>query len=99
MGHVLQSMIIKAMMVFAHYFLLGDDVFGENGFIVLSWWCLDRCYKKWNLVAGFFFYVVLISFLAGCNLYLCDINIFPLLEKMFCNLVAISLKFFHLYSM
>jgi hypothetical protein len=43
--------MINEMTVFAHYFLLGGDAFGDNGFLVLSWWCLVCCYTKqlqWN---------------------------------------------------
>jgi hypothetical protein len=38
--------MIRAIMALMHCFLLGGVVFGEDGFLVLSWWCLVRCYKQ-----------------------------------------------------
>jgi hypothetical protein len=38
--------MIKAIMVLVDSFLLGGVVFGEDEFLVLSWWCLVRCYKQ-----------------------------------------------------
>jgi hypothetical protein len=70
---------------------------GEDGFLMLSWWCLVRCYKEQITVAGLFFFVILLYFCwlcasilslghcivveAGCNWYRCDIKIFYLLKK------------------
>jgi hypothetical protein len=75
-----------------HCSLLRDITFGDNGFLILSWCCLVRCYKEYVTVAGLFplynssFYfwlcasVLLIGHCvvadAGCNWYLRDINIF-----------------------
>jgi hypothetical protein len=45
LGENLWSMI-RAMMALVHCYLLEGIAFGEDGFLVLSWWCLVRCYKK-----------------------------------------------------
>jgi hypothetical protein len=37
--------MIRAMTALAHCSLLEDVTFGEDGFLVLFWWCLVRCYK------------------------------------------------------
>jgi hypothetical protein len=44
LGENLSSMI-RAMMVLVHRYLLGGVSFGEDRFLVLSWWCLIRWYK------------------------------------------------------
>jgi hypothetical protein len=38
--------VIMTMMALVHYSLLGGIVFGVDGFLVLFWWCLVRCYKE-----------------------------------------------------
>jgi hypothetical protein len=38
--------MIKAMKVLVHYSLFEGIAFGEDGFLVLSWWCLIRFYKE-----------------------------------------------------
>jgi hypothetical protein len=38
--------MIRAMTTLVHYFLLRGVAFGEDEFLVLSWWCLVSCYKK-----------------------------------------------------
>jgi hypothetical protein len=42
------------MTVLVLCFLLGGVAFGEAGLLVLSWWCLDYCFKKLINVAGLF---------------------------------------------
>jgi hypothetical protein len=32
-------MIIRAMVALVHYSLSGGIAFGEDGFLVMSWWC------------------------------------------------------------
>jgi hypothetical protein len=44
-------------------FLLGGITFGVDGFLVLSWWCLVRCYKELVTVAGLSFYLIIIFWL------------------------------------
>jgi hypothetical protein len=46
--------ILKAMTMLEHRLLLGDVVFGEDEFLMLSWWCLVRCYKKYITLVGLF---------------------------------------------
>jgi hypothetical protein len=36
----------QAMTMLVHCSLLGDVTFGEDGFLVLSWWCLIRYCKE-----------------------------------------------------
>jgi hypothetical protein len=70
--------------------LLGGVAFGEDGLLVLSWWCLDSCFKELITVAKLFFLVFSLFFWlcasvmplgqcvvaeAGYNWYLHNINI------------------------
>jgi hypothetical protein len=34
--------MIRAMTALVHHYLLEGVAFGEDGFLVLSWWCLVR---------------------------------------------------------
>jgi hypothetical protein len=45
MGENLWSMI-SAVTTLVQCSLLGAVTFEDDGFLVLSWWCLVRCYKK-----------------------------------------------------
>jgi hypothetical protein len=56
----------RAMTALMHCFLSGGVTIGEVGLIVLSFWCLFSCYKKYITVAGVFFYIILLIFLAVC---------------------------------
>jgi hypothetical protein len=50
------------MTTFVRCFLLEGVAIGEDGLLVLSWWCLYCCYKIQIVVAGLFFYVILLLF-------------------------------------
>jgi hypothetical protein len=51
--------LIRAMMVLVHCFLRGGIIFGVDGFLVLTWWCLVRGFEKLVTVVELFFYVIL----------------------------------------
>jgi hypothetical protein len=52
----------RAMTAFVRCFLLEGVAIGEDGLLVLSWWCLYCCYKIQIVVAGLLFYVILLLF-------------------------------------
>lgn len=53
--------VIMTMMALVYYSLLGGIVLGVDGFLVLFWWCLVRCFcfNELVTVARLFFYVII----------------------------------------
>jgi hypothetical protein len=45
-----------------HYFLFESIAFEKDGFLVMSWWCLIRYFKKQISAAKLLFFVVLLYF-------------------------------------
>jgi hypothetical protein len=92
-----QSPMWKLIMVLAHCSFVGGVDFGEERALVLSWWCLVRSYKKIDHYSEPFCFCIFFSFFllyasvlplgntavveTKCNLYLRDINIFPLTKN------------------
>jgi hypothetical protein len=56
------------MTTLVHYSILGGIVFGEDGFLALSRWCMVFCYKEHIVGVRIFFSVILVF---GCVLPYC----------------------------
>jgi hypothetical protein len=59
--------MIRATKALVHRSLLGGIAFGEDGLLVLFWWCLVYCYKELIIVADLFFLNYYFFFWVGAS--------------------------------